>query len=135
MTCQTDQDWIAEGVKVVQLTTNVGNETVVVSTIERLTPTQVVCANGERFNRRRLTKSTSTYGPHTDLIAYDSPEGQRAVARMRRRNAIAKVRKAAAELAEIRRDGSEDDALLAALNALEEAPAAARDVIARIANH
>jgi hypothetical protein len=50
----TDADWITEGAKVAEYTRKGANARVSFTTVERLTATQIVCANGARYRRDTL---------------------------------------------------------------------------------
>lgn len=47
-------DWIVEGAKVAEFSWHGSRSRVALTTIERLTKTQIVLANGNRYNRDRL---------------------------------------------------------------------------------
>jgi hypothetical protein len=50
----TDTSWIAEGARVAEYTQYAIDAHVTLTTIERLTATQIVLANGNRYNREKL---------------------------------------------------------------------------------
>lgn len=71
----TDRDWIVEGAQVAELDTSYYLPQLKLTTIERLTPTQIVLANGARYNRDRLTPPGGQRGMRApDLYPADSPK-------------------------------------------------------------
>ena len=54
MTRQTDTDWIAEGVPVAEYDGQYMDDHVTFTSVARLTATQIVCDNGNRYRRDNL---------------------------------------------------------------------------------
>ena len=118
-----DQDWITEGAAVAEYTQHTVTAHVVLTTIERLTQTQVVLANGNRYNRRTLRQVGAGSWDRTELM----PAGAREVRNSLAGKHLSHVAQRVHELAKGNRGGV--DAVLSVLDQIEQAAQRARAAI------
>lgn len=123
MTRQTDTDWIVEGAEVAEYNSRgYSGGTVRLTTIARLTATQIVLANGNRYNReRRRPVGDSSYGK--ELL----PAGDERVLETLSRDQFTEMSRTVEDILRAVRNGKK--ARLDALNEIETAVAEARAVI------
>lgn len=119
-----DQDWIQPGVKVAEFNHRGFEPNIIaITTIERLTPTQIVLTNGNRYNRAKLTRVGDDPYRSPKLVSTDDQSVRDAQAR----RALRKVTNTAHDLGRVVRGG--EDAVLVALDEIEQAVRAARQAI------
>lgn len=125
MTRQTDTDWIREGAPVaIYRDSYHGAGSYLTATITKLTKTQIVCDNNQRFNRERLTMLGNSGWTAPVLKPLDAPE----IVRVRNVERFREVTRLADELARDHRNGRRRD-VLAMLDEIEQAVRAAREAI------
>jgi hypothetical protein len=123
MTRQTPDlpDWIHEGAKVALLRGRHPSIRVTRTTVVRMTATQIVLANGDRYRRDTLREVGKGYDS-PDLLPADHPKVVAVIRGIRLRDAIHAVRDAAEKL----RFDADPAAAIDGLDAIEAAVAAAR---------
>ncbi|MEU7978292.1 hypothetical protein AB0B63_07140 [Micromonospora sp. NPDC049081] len=125
MTTMTDADWIREGNTVaIYRDSYHGDGSYRTTTIVKLTKTQIVCDNDERFNRQRLTKVGSSSYSSPVLKPLNAPE----VVQAHNAEKFREVARLIEELARDHRNGRRRD-VPALLDEIEHAVAAARQAI------
>jgi hypothetical protein len=116
------REWIREGAKVALCKAGWSAPIIRFATIAKLTATQIVLDNGDRYRRDDLRKVGGDGYNDPSLVSVDDPRVKDGVARRRRRNAIHAVKVAAGGLSA----DHDAEAALAALDAIEDAIAKAR---------
>lgn len=120
MASQTDTSWIVEGATVAEYDLRYRENRASFTTIERLTATQIVCANGNRYRRDTLTQ---VGGGRGELRRTDDPGVRNSVAG----KTLSHLRFEVDNLCKDHRGGA--DAVLATLEQIEKAVREARDAI------
>jgi hypothetical protein len=117
----TDTDWIHEGANVAEYNSRGYNITFALATIERLTTTQIVLDNGNRYRRDTLTVVGDRY---SNVLL---PVNDQRVIDARARAELSEVETVVHRMTRGFTGGAE--AVLAALDEIERAVAAARNTI------
>lgn len=125
----SDHPWITEGARVAEYKRNYStNDSVTFTTIERLTATQIVLANGAKYRRDRLTpvgEKRDAWSGGTELKRADDPSVRDVLVRVRLDRMFSSIN-------EVRRKtGFQDSAgkVLEALAAVEQVVADTRRAI------
>ncbi|GGM27522.1 hypothetical protein GCM10011608_10410 [Micromonospora sonchi] len=125
MAAHTDTDWIREGATVaIYRDSYHGEGSYRTTTIIKLTKTQIVCDNNQRFNRERLTMLGNSGWSAPMLKPLDAPE----IVRVHSAERFREVTRLADDLARDHRNGRRRD-VLAMLDEIEQAVRAARKSI------
>lgn len=122
MTHQTDTDWIREGAEVVEYTQSIMSASVTLTTITKLTKTQIVLANGARYDRKRLRPVGDT-AYRRKLLSADDEQVREVLAREQFQRMTAIVDGV------LRDSGNGRIDMLPALDKIEQAVADARAAI------
>lgn len=129
MTRQTNTDWIAAGTKVAIFRDSYsGDGSYTTAIIDRLTKTQIVLDNGQRFNRERLTLIGGSSYSAPMLKPLTDPKVVQANVSVQFREVINLVDDLAREHRNGRRKGETE--VLAMLDEIVQAARAAREAIA-----
>lgn len=125
----TNTDWIIEGATVAEYRSHHLSAHVTFTTIEKLTSTQVVCANGSRYRRDDNDAYVAEYGLRQvgGGRNYLLPAGHRYVVDALADSALSSLRGTVDRLCRDADGGV--DSVLATLDAIAEAVAAARATI------
>ncbi len=123
----TDADWIREGQPAVEYRTNYnGPDGTTPATIAKLTKTQIVLSNGERYRRSDLHKvgEGHSYSGHTKLVPPTDPR----IRDVKARRTLRKLTTALETIAGSGLTAGEAD-VLAAIDRMERTVRAARQAI------
>lgn len=124
-------DWVHPGAQVAMYGHGTGfGDPVSLTTVERLTATQIVLANGRRYRRDNLRRQLGTAGYRSaHLMPATAPEVRRALARA----AVDRLRDAVDDLLKrIPRNAEHPDELLAALGKAAELVEATRARVVKL---
>jgi hypothetical protein len=118
----TNTDWVAPGAKAAHYFTRSYTPSVQLTTIERLTATQIITTGGHRYRRDTLQLVGDNYGG--ELLPVDAPQVRNAIARDELSSLRGTVERLCYDA------GNDVESVLATLDEIAAAVAAAREAAA-----